>query len=227
MEDGTEGHPAVHADGNVVGLERVGEGFGGELAANLDARVAMDADAFPSGRHCLPRAQTFEFIRAPLLYLNRDMTMPPITGTASIAEEDDVVAPPGPPHTYFGVAQSMMPGVTILAAASPSPPLALCHIAAHVLECLLKAYLSKDGSDAEVRNPKVHHDLDALWGMAFARGLRVPQSPPEWVDRLSGLHKRPYHLRYSTEVHGIVSPSPEPMASELRNLLETVREQLR
>ena len=155
------------------------------------------------------------------------MTMQPIIGTASITEEDDVIAAPAPPHTYFGVAQSMMPGVTILAAASPAPPLALCLVAAHVLECLLKAYLSRDGSDADVRDAKVRHDLSALWGMAFAQGLPVPQSPPAWVDCLSGLHKHPYYLRYSTGVHGIVSPAPEPMASELRALLETVRGQLR
>jgi hypothetical protein len=138
-----------------------------------------------------------------------------------------MIATPAPPYTYFGVAQSMMPGVTILAAASPSSPLALCLVAAHVLECLLKAYLSRDGSDVGVKNPNVRHDLNALWGMAFAQGLLVPQSPPAWVDCLSGLHKHPYYLRYSTAVHGIVSPAPEPMASELRALFETVRRQLR
>jgi hypothetical protein len=153
--------------------------------------------------------------------------MEPIISTVSVTEEDDVIAAPAPPHTYFGVAQSMMPGVTILAAASPSPPLPLCLVAAHVLECLLKAYLSRDGSDAKVRDPKVRHDLNALWRMAFEQDLPVPESPPEWVDRLSGLHNHPYHLRYSTGVHGIVSPAPELMASELRALLETVRGKLR
>jgi len=120
----------------------------------------------------------------------------------------------------------MLPGVKVLAAASPLPVLALALVAAHVLECLLKAYLSRDGSDAEVRNSDVYHDLNALWAMAFSQGLRVPESPPGWVDGLSGLHKRPYYLRYSTGVHGIVSPGAEPMTSELAALLETVQGQL-
>ena len=43
----------------------------------------------------------------------------------------------------------MMPGVKILAEAEPTCAPALALVAAHVLECLLKAYLSRDGSDVE------------------------------------------------------------------------------
>ena len=153
--------------------------------------------------------------------------MQPITGTACITEQPDFIAPAAPPHTYFGVAQSLMPGVKVLAGASPSPALALALVAAHVLECLLKAYLSKDGSDVAVKDQNVRHNLNALWAMAFKQGLRVQELPPSWVDCLSGLHKSPYYLRYSTSIHGIVSPGAEPMASELAALLEVVREQLR
>jgi hypothetical protein len=135
--------------------------------------------------------------------------------------------PAGPPDTYFGVAEQMLRGVQVLAAASPPPALALALVAAHVLECLLKAYLSRGGSDAALKQKEVRHNLNALWAMAFAQGLRIPESPPDWVDRLSGLHDDPYHLRYSTGVHGIVSPGAEPMTSELAALLETVRGQLR
>ena len=74
--------------------------------------------------------------------------MEPITGTASIALQPVTIEPAALSHTYFGVAQSMMPGVKVLAAASPTSALALALVAAHVLECLLKAYLSRDGSDA-------------------------------------------------------------------------------
>lgn len=153
--------------------------------------------------------------------------MEPITGTVSVTEQSDTIAPPAPPHTYFGVAESLLPGVKVLAGASPSPALALALVAAHVLECLLKAYLSKDGSDVAVKDPNVRHNLNALWAMAFAQGLRVPESPPSWADCLSGLHKSPYYLRYSTGVHSIISPGAEPMTSELAALLEVVREQLR
>lgn len=152
--------------------------------------------------------------------------MEPITGAASIALQPVTIAPAAPPHTYFGVAQSMMPGVKVLATASPPPALALALVAAHVLECMLKAYLSRDGSDAALKSPDVRHDLNALWAMAFAQGLRIPESPPSWVDCLSGLHKSPYHLRYSTGVHGIVLPATEPMTSELAALVDIVRGQI-
>jgi hypothetical protein len=155
------------------------------------------------------------------------IVMEPITGIASITLQSATIAPAGPPHTYFGVAQSMMSGVKVLATASPPPALALALVAAHCLECVLKAYLSRDGSDAALRKPNVRHDLNTLWAMAFAQGLEVQESPSSWVDCLSGLHKRPYYLRYSTGVHGIVSPGAEPMTSELAALLEIVREKLR
>ncbi len=153
--------------------------------------------------------------------------MKPIIGTVSVTTHPDTIAPPTPPHSYFGVAQQLMPGVKVLAGASPSPALVLALVAAHVLECLLKAYLSKDGSDVAVKGLNVRHNLNALWAMAFAQGLRIPELPPSWVNCLSDLHKSPYYLRYSTGVHGIVSPGAEPMTSELAALLEVVRDQLR
>ncbi len=112
---------------------------------------------------------------------------------------------------------------------SPVPVFALAFVAAHVLECLLKAYLSRGGSDAAVKG-RNKHDLNALWATAFKQGLRVPEPPPSWADRLGGLHKGPYYLRYSENskgAHGIVSPGAEPMTSELAALLEIVRGQLR
>jgi hypothetical protein len=72
----------------------------------------------------------------------------------------------------------------------------------------------------------VRHDLNALWSMAFDQDLQIQKDPPSWVACLSGLHKSPYHLRYSTGVHAIVTPAPEPMSSELAALLEIVRRQL-
>lgn len=119
-----------------------------------------------------------------------------------------------------------MPGVKLLAQAPVRAGLALPLVAAHVLECLLKAYLSRDGSDDGLKNPYVRHNLNALWSMAFVQGLRVSRDPPDWVGCLSGLHDKPYFLRYSTGVHGVVSPGVEPMTSELHALHEIVRGQL-
>lgn len=102
-----------------------------------------------------------------------------------------------------------MPGLKVLVAAPPPSALALALVAAHVLACLLKAYLSRDGTDAALKNPGVRYDLNALWALAFAQGLQIPESPPSWANRLSGLHKLPYYLRYSDGVQGIVWPGAD------------------
>jgi hypothetical protein len=120
----------------------------------------------------------------------------------------------------------MFCGVRVLGAASPLPALALAMVSAHILECILKAYLSRSGDDAQVKQPKVRHNLNALWSLAHADGLNIQSSPPQWADCLSHLHGSPYYLRYSTGVHCISSPAPEPMTSELAVLMEQVRSQL-
>jgi hypothetical protein len=120
----------------------------------------------------------------------------------------------------------MLPGVKILAASSPCPALALSLVAAHVLECLLKAYLSRSGSDEALKKKDARHDLEVLWTMAHADGLGVTKAPPDWVVGLAETHRSPYYLRYSTGVHGIVLLGSEPMTSELEALLEVVRSQL-
>jgi len=153
--------------------------------------------------------------------------MKSVTGTLSTVLGPVGIKPAGPPETYLGVAQSMMPGVTILAAASPGAPLALALVAAHVLECALKAFLSRDGTDDRLKRPPLNHDVGALWKLAAAEGLRVPEDPPPWVERLSGAHGSPYYLRYSTGVHGIVLPPAATLAAEVAAVLDTVREQFR
>ena len=150
----------------------------------------------------------------------------PIIGKVFATLGPVTIAPAGPPHTYFGVARGMMPGVHALSAAPLVSSLALALVAAHVLECLLKAYLSRGGSDASVRAPAVRHNLAALWEMAAADGLSIPPTPPHWAQRLSEVHGSPYYLRYSTGVHGIVLPGAEPMVTEMEALLECVQTRL-
>lgn len=149
-----------------------------------------------------------------------------VTGSAAVTLAPVTVLPAGPSHTYLGVATNFVPAIRMLAQASPSPALPLAMLCAHTLECILKAYLSRDGDDRAVKTPDVRHNLTALWSLAGAQGLDLPTVPPEWVLCLSGLHASPYYLRYSTGVHGIVSPAAEPMASELAALLEHVRGKL-
>ena len=152
--------------------------------------------------------------------------MKPLTGTLSITLPPLRILPAGPPHTYLGIAYAMLPGVGILAAASPLPALPLAMVSAHVLECILKAYLSRSGDDRQVKQRDVRHNLNALWSLAHADGLSIQSQPPQWVDCLSHLHDSPYYLRYSTGAHGISTPAPEPMTTELALLIEQVRSQL-
>lgn len=153
--------------------------------------------------------------------------MEPVIGTVSVTLPSMRIEPAKPPHTYQGIAFAMLPGVRILANASPLPALPLAMVSAHILECTLKAYLSRAGDDKKVRAKGVRHNLNALWSLAHSDGLDIQSQPPQWVACLSLLHDFPYFLRYSTDVHGISTPAPEPMATELSLLVEQVQRQLR
>ncbi|WP_375738289.1 hypothetical protein [Pseudomonas boanensis] len=121
--------------------------------------------------------------------------MEPITGSSNVTLDPVRNAPATPPHTYLGVAESMIPGVKVLADAPPACAPALALVAAHVLECLLKAYLSRDGSDDGLKTLKenaIRHNLEKLWAMAHSQGLQISEQPPDWVVTLSRLHKNPY-----------------------------------
>jgi hypothetical protein len=134
---------------------------------------------------------------------------------------------PKPPHTYLGVAENLMPGLSALLSGLPDTAPAITFISAHALECLLKAYLSRGGSDAAVRGKHIRHNLMELWKSAYDQALPIEYPCPAWVDQLGKLHKSPYFLRYSTDVHGSVSPDCNVLASALPSLLETVRENLK
>lgn len=137
------------------------------------------------------------------------------------------MVPPGPPDSYLGVAFAVVKAVRVLADTRPTPSIPLAMLAAHCLECALKAYLSKDGSDAIVRGVNVRHDLGALWSMAQVAGLAVAAPPPAWVLMLGDVHGAPYYLRYLTGVHGLSLPPAEPMATELEAVLQLVRRGIR
>jgi hypothetical protein len=132
-----------------------------------------------------------------------------------------------PPDSYFGVAQSMMEGIKVLSAAEPCPVSALYLVAGHVVECLLKAYLSLNGNDSAVRKPRIRHNLEGLWRKASRQGLQIAKSPPNWLIGLNSLHGFPYKLRYSEGIQGFVGPSLQQTTDGLADLLRTMRGQLR
>jgi len=92
-------------------------------------------------------------------------------------------------------------------------------VSAQATECALKAYLSRTGNDRRLKDKPLRHNLTKLWGLAVAEGLAIPAPPPRWLEQLSALHDSPYHLRYSTGVHAMVSPGAEPMCTELEALV--------
>jgi hypothetical protein len=157
-----------------------------------------------------------------------------ITGHVAVTDADDFVMSPAPPDTYLGVAESMLTGAQALAVSGPSSAMALALVCSHVLECFLKASLtrrrpklhSKKKAETEVMKSHKRHNIAWLWTAASRRGLAITRVPPPWAKRLSEVHAHPYYLRYSTGVHGVVLPGAEPMVSELSALAKLVREQV-
>ena len=149
-----------------------------------------------------------------------------VTGTAHIVAAPASIAPAAPPHTYLGMARLLLQGVRPLCAPTPPCTIPLAFLAAQVDECDLKGSLSRSGDDRRLKDKGLRHNLEALWELAHSEGLAVNAVPPSWVQRLSHLHNTPYFLRYSTGVHGLVTPGPEPMCTDLEELVAVVERQV-
>ena len=133
-----------------------------------------------------------------------------------------VAAPTTPPHTYLAIAQFMLHGVAPLAAAGANASVALAFVAAQVVECSLKAYLSRNGDDKRLKAKSVRHNLEALWHLAHAEGLALSAPIPSWLTTLNELHDDPFRIRYSTGAHGLFTPASEPMATDIAALVSLV-----
>lgn len=148
---------------------------------------------------------------------NLSATLEPVT----LAQVTDRAA-------YIGVANQLISGVELLGKDTNAAPIALTMLAAHAAECLLKAVLAVDSAtETDLRNGRDRHNLKALWGRAVKQGLAVTATPPEWIDRLSYLHDRPFFLRYSRGVQGLALLNMSDMIAGLVALRDTVRQNLR
>ena len=129
---------------------------------------------------------------------------------------------------YMIVARDLLQGVEALATLQNISSRGCALISAHALECALKAFLWHKGKKAEIRKPKVQHDIIALWNMAYnEKTLSIPAVPPDWCKILSSGHGRNFYFRYQTGerktvVHGGLTPALIPMAIELKKLIEMV-----
>lgn len=141
---------------------------------------------------------------------------------------------------YLIVARDLLQGVEVLADFPAVPPRASALIAAHAVECALKAFLCSKGKQQEVRAKAVQHDLIKLWGLACdEHDLGIPQTPPDWVTILSAGHGPNFYFRYQEGqpksdgsgkkwiVHGGQTPALITMARELRKLVDAVENAVR
>lgn len=151
--------------------------------------------------------------------------LPSIVGIGHSVQNKNSVLPPGPPHTYLGMARLLFNGTIPLAAAGPDAATALTFVAGQVAECALKAYLSRHGNDKHLKTRELRHNLVALWNLSQAEGLPLPPPPP-WLLSLSVLHNAPYFIRYSTNVHGFVMPGGDPMVTDLGIVVELVSQHI-
>ena len=129
---------------------------------------------------------------------------------------------------YMIVARDLLQGVHALSTLPNVSPRGRALIAAHALECTLKAFLWHMGKKKEIRKHDVQHNLVALWCMAYKeKGLSIQQVPPDWVTILSSGHGPNFYFRYQegkgkNVVHGGQTPALIPMAVELKKLIEMV-----
>lgn len=129
---------------------------------------------------------------------------------------------------YLIVARELLQGVEALSKLADIPPRACALIAAHSLECTLKAYLWHKGKRDELKDWGIRHNILKLWGLAYSARLPgISETPPDWVRILSEGHGPNYYFRYQegenkTVVHGGQTPALEPMAFELSSLLKQV-----
>jgi len=129
---------------------------------------------------------------------------------------------------YIIIARDLLQGVEALSTLQNIPSRCCALIAAHALECVLKAFLWHKGKKKEIRKTEVQHDIVALWNMAYKeKTLSISEEPPDWCKILSSGHKPNYYFRYQkgtgkTVVHGGQTPALIPMAVELKKLIEMV-----
>lgn len=137
------------------------------------------------------------------------------------------MVPPTQLDAYIIVARDLLQGVEALSNIKIHPR-ACALLAAHALECALKAFLWHKGKTEEIRKPNIQHNLITLWEMSYnENSLNIPKNPPAWVRILSEGHGPNFYFRYQegeqkTIVNGGQTPDLIPMAKALKELVKKV-----
>lgn len=132
--------------------------------------------------------------------------------------------PAAPWRSYLRVAMSLAPGLRALDPDNPEVYAAHAFLSCHMLECVLKAYLSRTSAETYLQSPAVRHNLERLWELSSEQGLQVLLPTPVWVQQLGFLHDKPFYLRYAPSVGGVAMPNPEPGRGQLLDLLTYVNQ---
>jgi len=128
---------------------------------------------------------------------------------------------------YMIVARALLQGVEELSTLTHISPRSCALLAAHALECVLKASLWHKRKK-KIWTKKDQHNLVALWKMVYEeKTLNIEEDPPDWCKILSSGHGPNFYFRYQkgegkTVVHGGQTPALIPMAVELKKLIEMV-----
>ncbi len=147
-----------------------------------------------------------------------------IQATSNVTLGPVTVGPVRPQDSYFGVANSILPAVNLLALSDAPVSIPLSILTAHALECLLKAAIVKTTrNESELSQSPLRHNLMKLWERAVACNLDLPSVPYDWVETLSRLHDSPYVLRFAPKVMGIVTPNSKAMGTGLQYIFDVVQ----
>ena len=147
------------------------------------------------------------------------------TGSSNSTLPSLEIAQPEDGDGYLVVARELLQGVEMLATFTKVSPRACALIAAHSLECTLKAYLWHKEKRSELVSQNVRHNILELWKLAYnENSLGISETPPTWVRILSEGHGPNYYFRYQKGkskkiVHGGQTSALAPMASQLSSLL--------
>ncbi|MBF0377342.1 MAG: hypothetical protein HQK72_07640 [Desulfamplus sp.] len=135
---------------------------------------------------------------------------------------------PSEKDAYITVARDLLQGVEVLSNFNNINHRACALIAAHALECALKAFLWHKGKKQEILKREVRHNLIKLWNMSYQEHtLNIQEPAPEWVKILSVGHGPNFYFRYQKGENKIVvnggqTPELTSMAIELKAIVEKV-----
>jgi hypothetical protein len=154
------------------------------------------------------------------------------TGNSDVTLSSLEMRQPDEGDGYLAVARDLFQGVEALSTHESVPPRACALIAAHALECILKAYLWRKRKRADLRHRDNRHNILVLWDLAYReQTLGISEDPPAWVRILSEGHGPNFYFRYQEGVnrgivHGGQTPALASMTDELAGLIKLVETEI-